>query len=140
MHLGQPKTIQDYASNRNKLLEHITRVLQVDDRFVAAWLTGSFGRGDADNVSDLDLTVVVENTFAKNLCFRPRQVGANTTPERYALLSQFGQPHIIHENHHNAPQDGTFTFVLWNGHANYVDDAPYFNTNGSDSNSFYDNP
>ena len=65
MQLKQPKTIQEYASNRNKLLEDITQVLKEDHRFVAAWLTGSFGRGDADKVSDLDLTVVVENSFAK---------------------------------------------------------------------------
>src|SRR3990172_3092958 len=121
MQLKQPKTIQEYASNRSELLEHITQVLQVDNRFVAAWLTGSFGRGDADNVSDLDLTVVVENTFAKELCFRPHQVGATTTNERYALLSEFGQPHIIHENHHNAPQDGTFTFVLYKQTALAID-------------------
>ena len=121
MQLKQPKTIQEYASNRNKLLEDITQVLKEDHRFVAAWLTGSFGRGDADNVSDLDLTVVVENSFAKNLCFRSHQVGASTTPERYALLSQFGQPHIIHENHHNAPENGTFTFVLYQETALAVD-------------------
>jgi hypothetical protein len=113
MQLKQPKTIQEYASNRSELLEQITQFLQEDNRFVAAWLTGSFGRSDADSVSDLDLTVVVENTFAKELCFRPHQVGATTTKERHALLSQFGQPHIIHENHHNAPPDGTFTFVLY---------------------------
>jgi len=121
MQLKQPKTIQDYASNRNALLERITRVLKEDDRFVAAWLTGSFGRGDADGVSDLDLTVVVENAFAENLCFRPHQVGASTTPERYALFSQFGQPHIIHENHHNAPEHGSFTFVLYQETALSVD-------------------
>jgi len=121
MQLKQPKTIREYASNRGKLLEHITQFLQEDDRFVAAWLTGSFGRGDADSVSDLDLTLVVENTFAKKLCFRPHQVGATTTKERYALFSEFGQPHIIHENHHNAPEDGTFTFVLYQETALAID-------------------
>lgn len=121
MQLKQPNTIQGYAANRIKLLEHITRVLKEDDRFVAAWLTGSFGRGDADSLSDLDLTVVVENTFAKTLCLRPHQVGASTTPERYALFSQFGQPHIIHENHHNAPENGSFTFVLYQETALAVD-------------------
>jgi len=121
MQLKQPKTILEYASNRGKLLEHITRFLQEDDRFVAAWLTGSFGRSDADSISDLDVTVVIENAFAKNLCFRPHQVGATTTKERYTLLSQFGQPHIIHENHHNAPTDGSFTFVLYKETALAVD-------------------
>ena len=129
MQLKQPKSIQDYAANRNKLLEQITRVLKEDERFVAAWLTGSFGRGDADSVSDLDLTVVVENPFAETLCFRAHQVGASTPPERYTLFSQFGQPHIIHENHHNAPENGSFTFVLYQETALAVDWVLRPNTN-----------
>ena len=32
------------------------------------------------------------------------------------------------------------TFNLWGGHINYAVDAPYYNTNGSDVNSFYDDP
>ncbi len=33
--------------------------------------------------------------------------------------------------------DGTFVFSSWNGHINYADDAPYYNTDNG-SNSFYD--
>ena len=35
--------------------------------------------------------------------------------------------------------DGSFVFVLWNGHIDYADDSPYYNTSGG-SNSFYDDP
>jgi hypothetical protein len=121
MQLKRPNTIAEYAANRDKILEKITRILNEDDRLVAAWLTGSFGRHDADEVSDLDITVVVENAFAKTLCFRSHQIGASTTPERSALFSQFGRPHLIHENHHNAPADSSFTFVLYEDTAIAVD-------------------
>lgn len=129
MQLKRPNTLQEYAANRSRMLEQIRRILNEDDRFVAAWLTGSFGRHDADDVSDLDLTVVVKNAFAETLCIRPHQVGANTTPERYALFSQFGRPQIIHENHHNAPADSSFTFVLYEEMAIAVDWILRPNTN-----------
>jgi hypothetical protein len=35
--------------------------------------------------------------------------------------------------------DGTFVYVNWGNHVNYVDNAPYYNTTGG-SNSFYDDP
>jgi hypothetical protein len=35
--------------------------------------------------------------------------------------------------------NGTFTFASWNGHSNYIDNAPYSNQN-IDGNSFYDKP
>ncbi|MCP4429334.1 MAG: nucleotidyltransferase domain-containing protein [Chloroflexi bacterium] len=116
-----PKTLSEYVANRAQLLEQITRFLEKDERFVAAWLTGSFGRDDADEVSDLDLTVLVDDVFAETLCARPYQVGAGTIKARYALFSQFGQPHIVHDNHNNAPPDGSFTFVLYQETALVVD-------------------
>lgn len=33
--------------------------------------------------------------------------------------------------------DGTFVYALWNGHVNYADDPPYYNTDNG-LNSFYD--
>jgi len=35
--------------------------------------------------------------------------------------------------------DGTYVFISWGGHTNYVDDPPYTNTNDSSdpNNSFY---
>jgi Polymerase beta, Nucleotidyltransferase len=121
MEFKQPKSPKEYAANRNQLLEQIVQFLQEDERFAAAWLTGSFGRNDADDMSDLDITVIVNNAFEKTLCARSHQVGAGTTKERYALFSQFGEPDVIHENNHNAPTDGTFTFVLYKETALVVD-------------------
>ncbi len=38
--------------------------------------------------------------------------------------------------------DGTYIFVLWGGHINYVDDPPYYNTNdpSDPNNSFFSLP
>ncbi len=43
---------------REALLLHVTETLKRDDRFVAAWLAGSYGRGELKWSSDLDLHVV----------------------------------------------------------------------------------
>lgn len=113
--------LKAYAAARETLLTQITNTLMADERFVAAWLTGSFGRNEADTFSDLDLTVIVDDSYGKILCTRLRQAGAGTTNERLALISTFGEPIIIHENHNNAPEEGSFTFVLYSNSALMVD-------------------
>ena len=121
MNINQPQSQTEYANNRDQLLKQVVQYLQTDERFIAAWLTGSFGRHDEDDMSDLDITVVVDEAYAKSLCARPHQVWAGTTKERYALFSHFGEPNVIHENNHNAPINGTFTFVLYKETALVVD-------------------
>jgi hypothetical protein len=114
-------TPADYAAARANLLERLVAAAQADDRFVAAWLTGSFGRGEADNLSDLDLTFVVVDAQRDALCARPWMVGAGTNARRLAFFQQFGDPAVIHENHHNAPEGGSFSYVLYAGSALMVD-------------------
>ncbi len=102
--------LQAYADRRDAFLKQVVADLQTDPRFVAAWLAGSFGRGEADLVSDLDLHVVVTDDYALSLLVKPLPVWANSTPERLALLQRFGTPVIVHENHWNAICEGTFTY------------------------------
>lgn len=102
-----------YEADRDELLARIHRQLLADKRIVATWLTGSLGRGEADEVSDIDLTAVVSDRAASALCERPGMVGAGAPLERLALLSASAHPAIIHENHHNAPDPGTFTAVVF---------------------------
>ncbi len=102
-----------YRESRDKLLSRIVQVLSNDERFVAAWLTGSLSRNDADAVSDIDLTLVVSDSYSENLCERAEQISQQTTSERLNLFSQFGTPALIHENNNNAPTGGTFTFTLY---------------------------
>ena len=43
--------LQEYATNRENLLAKIIEVISDDDRFVAAWLTGSYSRKNQDDLS-----------------------------------------------------------------------------------------
>jgi predicted nucleotidyltransferase len=110
-----------YRQSRDELLTRIVTDLSNDERFIAAWLTGSYGRNESDDVSDLDIRIVVAQLHIKTLCARQDQVSPETTLERFELFSKFGKPALIHENNNNAPENGTFTFVLYSGSAIMVD-------------------
>jgi predicted nucleotidyltransferase len=45
------------------LIDRIHRVLEADSRVDAAWLSGSFGKGDADDFSDVDVLVLVQEPW-----------------------------------------------------------------------------
>lgn len=107
------KDLNDYRQSREVLLTSIITELSADERCTAAWLTGSYARNDADEVSDLDITLVIAEPYSDIVCAIQEQVSHKTTPERLALFSKFGQPAVIHENNNNAPQGGTFTFVMY---------------------------
>lgn len=113
--------LETYRNQRDSLLIQIAETLSKDERFVAAWLAGSLSRNDADSLSDIDLRLIVADKYSASLCTRLEQVSAYTSPERYALFSQFGKPALIHENNNNAPEGGTFTFVLFAESAVMID-------------------
>ena len=110
-----------YVQARTHLLEHMTSTLQKDERFVAAWLAGSFGRGEQTWLSDLDIHVVIADTYSESRCATPWPSGAKTTPERLALFQQFGTPGIIFEDHRHNQLGGTFTHVVYRESAHNVD-------------------
>ena len=112
---------QIYTKHRELLLQAIVEKLSTDERFVAAWLTGSFARKEQDTLSDIDITLVVDDMYSQVLCYRPRIVSAQTTKERDELFCLFGQPAFLHENNHNAPEGGSFTFVAYAQSATMVD-------------------
>lgn len=114
-------TLEDYHDQREQLLFDIISKLSGDKRFIAGWLTGSYSRSDNDNLSDLDLTLVVAEAYSEVLCATHEKTSHTTTEERFALFSQFGSPALIHENNNNAPEGGTFTFVLYSESATMVD-------------------
>jgi len=82
----------NYVEARETLLADISATLKNDERLVAAWLAGSYGRGEQGMFSDLDLHVVVANAYRERLCATPWMSGAKTTGERLALFSQFTPP------------------------------------------------
>jgi predicted nucleotidyltransferase len=113
--------LKAYRQSRATLLRQITENLSGDERFLAAWLGGSYGRNEADEVSDLDLSLVVADAHSKLLCSRQEQVSHRTTTERLEIFRRFGEPALVHENNNNAPKNGTFTFVLYVGSALMID-------------------
>jgi hypothetical protein len=110
-----------YAAARDDLLRRAARVLEADPRFAAAWLYGSFGRGEQDTFSDIDLVIAVYDQNSAELCERDPLVSAGSNPARLALFRKIGDPVNIHENHHNAPQGGSFSAVLYREPAVIVD-------------------
>ena len=105
--------VKQYAAERDKLLENIAAALKQDQRFSAAWLTGSFGRNDTDEISDLDLTVVVSTPYAPQLCARPEVKTIRPPLERLELYSQFGKIGLAYENNNNAPNGCIATSVMY---------------------------
>jgi hypothetical protein len=114
-------SLDAYRARRDNFLAEVINTMSKDERFVAGWLTGSLSRNEADSVSDIDLSLVVSDNYSSSLCMRLDQVSAEASPERYSLFSQFGNPAHIHENNNNAPEGGTFTFVLYTESAIMVD-------------------
>ncbi len=110
-----------FVQAREHLLATITESLRNDERFVAAWLAGSFGRNEQTWISDLDLHVVVAEAYSESLCATPWMSGACTTPERLALFQQFGTPVILFEAHSNNQLGGTFSYVLYQESAHNID-------------------
>jgi len=105
--------LRAYAQERRNLLQRITEQLADDPRFVAAWLTGSLSRGDTDDISDIDLTVVVEAASSATLCARQKMKAPCAPDSRLELFGMFGEVGFAYENHNNAPAAGTATNVLY---------------------------
>ncbi len=98
---------------RERFIDTLVEALTADERFAAAWLSGSMARDDDDALSDVDLHIVVADDAAATLCARPWELAGYTAAERAALFTRFGQPAIIHENQHNAPPGGSWTCVIY---------------------------
>lgn len=112
---------EQYIAARDALLADITAFLKNDPRFLAAWLAGSFGRGEQTWLSDLDLHVVIAEEYCEQLCRTSGSGAGRTIPERLALFQQFGTPAIIFEAHSNNMIGGTFTYVAYAESAQNVD-------------------
>jgi predicted nucleotidyltransferase len=114
-------TLETHKKQRELLLEKIAESISHDDRFVAAWLTGSLGKNESDSFSDIDISIVVSEQEAEHFCTWFEQVSAQTTPKRLAFFSQFGTPALTYENNNHAPSGGAFTSILYAGSALTVD-------------------
>jgi hypothetical protein len=115
-------TRAQYAHNREVLLEKLFVFLSHDERFVAAWLTGSLGRGEGDELSDFDLRIVVADAYAEDLCgCSPHAVASVTNAGRRRLYEQFGRPLILREDASFGPKGGCYNHVIYRETAITVD-------------------
>jgi predicted nucleotidyltransferase len=98
-------SLADYARIRDDLLERIVGVLEADLRVVAAWLSGSFGRGVEDAWSDLDLHVAIEDDSLPAFL-----------DERATLYRSIGDPILVQrEMASNAMAMSRFQLVIYPG-------------------------
>jgi hypothetical protein len=60
-----------HRTDRDRLLESLVRSLETDERVRAAWLAGSLGRGNADDLSDIDLWLAVRDDLMAGVIADP---------------------------------------------------------------------
>lgn len=100
-------TLTAYKAKRTALLERIVDALQADARVVAAWLSGSFGRGGSavDAWSDLDLHIAVEDESLSAFL-----------ADRDTFYRQIGHPLLIQPDIASNAQPGScFQLVIFPG-------------------------
>lgn len=93
-------------AERDALLARATALLIGDTRVVAAWLFGSLGREDADDLSDIDLRVIVADQYSEAI---------NAARQEYVKL--LGAPLLIEEAPGNAPVGGAYLLVFYGSRA-----------------------
>ena len=104
---ADPKTADALSARRAErtaLLQRLTGLLEDDTRIAAAWLFGSVGRGDGDDLSDLDLRVVVRDDAIVAVC-----------DQRQSYAAQAGPVALFQEAPQNRPVGGAFLLALYEG-------------------------
>jgi predicted nucleotidyltransferase len=94
------ETLARQASHRDVWLRDIAQSLANDERFTAAWLVGSFGNGSADELSDVDIVVVIDD----------RQADA-VLEHAVEEIARFGETVWLQEVPGNAPSGGAYASV-----------------------------
>jgi predicted nucleotidyltransferase len=89
---------------RQGLLDHAARLLSEDEHIAAVWLIGSLGRGDADQWSDIDLWIVVEDDAVDRV-----------TSARSDFAASLGRLILQQDAPQNAPMGGTFLTAMYSG-------------------------
>jgi predicted nucleotidyltransferase len=102
----QAKTLlASYSRQRDDLLARLIKVLDAGVRVRSAWLSGSFGRGEADAWSDFDLHVAVEDDRLADFC-----------AARHELYSHVGRPVLVQPKMSSNAQPGAhFQLVVFDG-------------------------
>jgi len=96
--------IAEYASERDQLMRVLGERVVEDPRIAAAWVYGSLGRGDEDELSDIDVRLVVH---AKDF--------PTVLDERYAFVSTVGDVIMLQEAPQNRPPGGAYNMAWYAG-------------------------
>lgn len=96
--------LRAYQQEREAWLSHAHKMLEQDARVVAAWLFGSQGRGTADELSDVDLFIVLADDCAHTVM--------NARQQHIAALQT---PLLILDAPQNRPPHGAYTMALYDG-------------------------
>lgn len=99
-----PRALLSYRAERDDLLRRMTRALEQDPRLVAAWLFGSLGRDDGDELSDLDVWIVTLDEHIHDIVAR-----------RGDYVAQIQEPVLVLEAPQNAPEGGGYLMVYYDG-------------------------
>lgn len=98
------KELKIRLAEREAVLQRIVKQLADDDRVVAAWLYGSLGRNASDELSDIDVRIIVADPYCEAM-----------NAERQAYVSRIGPLLLMQEAPHNAPPGGAFLLVMYPG-------------------------
>jgi len=102
--MGVAEKLEARVRERDALLISVVDLLKTDRRIVAAWLGGSLGRGTADNLSDIDIYVVVAQHYARFVYGATREFVSRVPG---LLLTEVAP--------RNAPADGAYLLTMFHG-------------------------
>jgi len=94
--------LSNLRAQRENTIERLTILLLAEERFVAAWLFGSLGRGEEDDLSDIDVWIVVRDEDCESV-----------VADRQNFVAQIGEPVIRLEARQNAPPYGGYLLAQY---------------------------
>jgi predicted nucleotidyltransferase len=96
--------LAEHTAERSQRLQDLNELVREDARVAAAWVYGSLARGNEDDLSDIDVRVVVhEKDFEAALA------------ARYDYVAALGEPIMVLEAPQNRPHGGAYNMVWYQG-------------------------
>lgn len=89
---------------RDALLKRAIEAVECSPEIGAAWMFGSLGRGDEDDLSDIDLFLVVADESLDR-----------AIADRYAFMARISPPLLVLEAPQNRPPGGAYNMALYPG-------------------------
>lgn len=94
----------DQKHARDNILNRLLGILEQDERVRAVWLSGSFGRGSADDWSDIDIHIAVNDVDVDNWL-----------SERADLHDAIGQPVLVQRDVPAHAGEGVYQGIIMAG-------------------------